>query len=763
MNDGSGAGGVLFLRSGGPTDASNCLWLVDAASGTERLLVDPRELGSAGQSDVPPEERARRERAREASGGIVDYSTSRSGQVVAFAVDGQLWTLDVASGETRQLATQLSGIYDPQVSADASAVAFVAAGSVWAAGVNDPWVLDLVPSGLREGMRAESSNGLREGSREGHDDGGAVSFGVAEFVAAEEMGRTRGHWWSPDGASVALTRVDESNVAQWHLSEPALVGLPSRVIRYPAAGTPNADVELWVVAAQSDAHAPPASVAGSLAGSRPGPPTRAAARVTWDTQRFAYLVDVAWATLDPDEPAPLQLVVQSRDQRTLALLVVDGAVIADALTTVGSRELAATEVHTQTDPVWIDLLSGVPRLTARGVLSAANHDGVRALLLDGVPLTPPGHHVRSLVRQDDDAVIYTAPTAPDTVVAFRVALAAASSDAAARSVPAAPVAISDANGFASAVGGASAGEAQTAVVVQASLDAPTEYRVRQLAPKKTDGQQPSVTAAIGSLAAVPETLPTVTMLTSGEREVPTAVLWPSVGTQGAATEPLPILVDPYGGPHGQRVVASRGAFYEAQWLADQGFCVVVADGRGTPGKDVAWEQAVAGDLLTAAIDDQVAALDAVVERYGDRVDAARVGIRGWSFGGYLAAGAVCRRPDRFHAAIAGAPVTDWRLYDTHYTERYLGMPDAQPDAYERSSLLRDAGRLSRPLLLIHGFADDNVVAAHTLGFSAALLAAGVPHEVLPLSGVTHMATGAGVAQHLMTHQLDFLRRHLGVS
>ena len=121
----------------------------------------------------------------------------------------------------------------------------------------------------------------------------------------------------------------------------------------------------------------------------------------------------------------------------------------------------------------------------------------------------------------------------------------------------------------------------------------------------------------------------------------------------------------------------------------------------------------------------------------------------------------CCRPDRFHAAIAGAPVTEWRLYDTHYTERYLGDPTERADVYDGSSLLPLAAGLTRPLLLIHGLADDNVMAAHTLRLSSALLAAGKPHEVLPLVGVTHMTPQEVVAENLLLHQLDFLRRSLG--
>ena len=207
---------------------------------------------------------------------------------------------------------------------------------------------------------------------------------------------------------------------------------------------------------------------------------------------------------------------------------------------------------------------------------------------------------------------------------------------------------------------------------------------------------------------------------------------------------------------------ARGAYLVPQWFAEQGFAVVIADGRGTPARGPAWERAVSGDLAGPVLQDQVDALAAAADRFGD-LDTGRVAIRGWSFGGYLAALAVLRRPDVFHAAIAGAPVSDWRLYDTHYTERYLGLPETDGDAYDRSSLLSLAERAvvtPRALMLIHGLADDNVVVAHTLRLSAALLAVGHPHSVLPLTGITHMATQETVAENLLLLQLDFLRRTL---
>ena len=224
---------------------------------------------------------------------------------------------------------------------------------------------------------------------------------------------------------------------------------------------------------------------------------------------------------------------------------------------------------------------------------------------------------------------------------------------------------------------------------------------------------------------------------------------------------LPVLLDPYGGPHAQRVLKNQSPHLVSQWFADQGFAVVVTDGRGTPGRGPEWERQVWGDLAGPVLEDQLAALDAAAEDYGV-LDLSRVAIRGWSFGGYLAALAVLRRPDRFHAAVAGAPVTNWRLYDTHYTERYLGRPDLHPRHYDNTDLTAEAANLTRPMLLIHGLADDNVVAAHTLQLSTALLGAAVPHRVLPLSGVTHMTPQEAVAENLLWLQLDFIRESLGL-
>jgi dipeptidyl-peptidase-4 len=223
----------------------------------------------------------------------------------------------------------------------------------------------------------------------------------------------------------------------------------------------------------------------------------------------------------------------------------------------------------------------------------------------------------------------------------------------------------------------------------------------------------------------------------------------------------PVLLDVYGGPHHLHVVRAMRNWLIPQWLADQGFVVVAVENRGTPGRGRDWERAIHGKFGAVPIEDQVKGLTLLAAKHPE-LDADRVGAIGWSFGGYMAALAVLRRPDVFKAAVAGAPVTDWEDYDTHYTERYLGLLPADRKAYEEASLLPLAPKLERPLLLVHGTADDNVYYRHTLRLSDALIRAGREFEVMPLPGVTHMMSAdPTVYERYMTRAVAFFRKHLG--
>ncbi|MGI9197652.1 MAG: prolyl oligopeptidase family serine peptidase [Candidatus Nanopelagicales bacterium] len=522
----------------------------------------------------------------------------------------------------------------------------------------------------------------------------AQAWGLADFIAAEEHDRVRGYWWLPDGSGLLVERYDETAVSTWWIADPAHPEAPARPHRYPAAGTANADVSLWRVRL-SDGDVSP---------------------VAWDRDDLPYLTQVTTSS----HGAPL-VTVLSRDQRRQVTYEVD------------PDSASALAVIERTDPQWIDVMPGVPaRAPGGGILEIVSDRDADAqrLTLDGVALTPGELQVEALVDIGDADALVIAGSDPVAPGLHRVSY----DGTVTRVVP------DESSGTSS---GRRSGD--TMVVSRTRLDSTATtvevYRDR------------TAIASIASLAETPVISPRPVLHRLGDRQLHAAVLFPADHVPGSRR--LPVIMSPYGGPHARLVVAAGLGFGSAQWLADQGYCVIVADGRGTPGRGPAWDRTVKGDLATPALEDQVAALEGAAAAYPDDIDTSRVGIRGWSFGGYLAALAVLRRPDVFHAAVAGAPVTEWRLYDTGYTERYLGDPQADPAAYDRSSLLPLAAELTRPLLIIHGLADDNVVVAHSLQLSSALLAAGRPHSVLPLSGVTHMTPQEVVAENLLRAELDF--------
>jgi dipeptidyl-peptidase-4 len=662
---------ITFLRTKSGDDPVTCLWEADAATGAERLIADPGALG-ADEENLPPEERARRERVRETASGIVSYATDAQHTVAVFALSGQVYVARLDGGDVGLIPAKTPAL-DPRPDPLARKVAYVHEGALR--------VVDL-DTGKDEIVAAAHG----------------VTYGLAEFVAAEEMGRSRGYWWSPDGTRLLVARVDESPVRQWHIADPANPDRAPAAVRYPAAGTPNADVSLII--AFTD-----------------GQPARP---VSWDRNAFGYLVNASWEE-------NLLVVTQARDQKKTR--VIDG--------------ITGGILREDTDPHWTDIIGGAPaQLTDGRIVWTQTSDDTRRLIIapaaelaSAAPLTPPGLQVREILCTDGAAVFFTASTESTEIGVWSYG-------------PDGLTGVATEPGLhsARAAGG-------TIVTSSRGLDG-NHVSVRINKNGRT-------IAEIASLAQQPNLpQPSPHFLNAGPGEIRTAVLFPSWHKAGTK---LPVLMDPYGGPGAQRVLRATSAFLTSQWFAEQGFAVVIADGRGTPARGSAWDRAVAGDFATGVLEDQVTALHAAAERFGD-LDISRVGIRGWSFGGYLSALAVLRRPDVFHAAVAGAPVTDWRLYDTHYTERYLGDPAANPAAYEKSSLTNDPERVvesaRRPLLIIHGLADDNVVAAHTLRLSSALLAAGYPHSVLPLSGVTHMTPQEIVAENLLLLQVAFLRSSL---
>jgi dipeptidyl-peptidase 4 len=658
---------VAFLRSQAGDDPVTCLWDLDVEAGKERLVADPRALVGDAEEGLTDAERTRRERARETAEGIVAYAPDPGLRVASFALSGGLFLADLVAGEVSRLP-MASFVFDPRPAPTGQHVAYVADGA-----------LRVVQLDGKELSLAE-------------DEDPDVTWGLAEFIAAEEMDRLRGYWWAPDGNALAVARVDNRPVPFWHIANPADPAERPREIRYPAAGASNADVSLFVL---------------GLGGSR--------TEVGWDRSAFPYLVRVTWG-----KGEPLALLVQSRDQRRWTLLEADPA------------RGVTRPLLDQSDPAWLEIVQGIPAWTTDGLLVfTRDEEGTRRLTIGDKAVTPPGLHVRRVIHAGDGVIFTASEDDPAETHLWRV-----SGDGKVER-------LTDTSGVHDGVAGG-----DVLVVISAEVASPgSVVEVRR---------QGRAVGTIESFSERPVLEPVVNLLRLGHRDLSAALLLPRDHTAGHR---LPVLLDPYGGPYLQRVVRAQDAYLQSQWFADQGFAVVVVDGRGTPGRGTDWAKAIHLDLATPVLEDQVDALLAVADENPD-LDLSRVAIRGWSFGGYLAALAVLRRPDVFHAAIAGAPVTDWRLYDTHYTERYLGLPAENPDAYRRSSLLDDAPALSRPLLLIHGLADDNVVVAHTLQMSRALLEAGRTHSVLPLSGITHMTPQEVVAENLLLVQVAFLREAL---
>ncbi|QYX77697.1 S9 family peptidase [Streptomyces akebiae] len=669
---------VAFLRSSSGTDRANKLWVLDLGDGAERVAADPGALLAGSSEELSAEERARRERLREGGAGIVGYATDAAVELASFALSGRLFVAELRAGTARELDVP-GPVIDPRPSPDGRCVAYVARGGLRVVGIEGGEDLALSEEGA-----------------------GNVTHGLAEFIAAEEMGRSRGFWWSPESDRLLVARVDDTPVRRWWISDPAQPERDPQQVAYPVAGTANAEVRLFVI---------------DLAGAR--------TEVVWDRARYPYLAHVHWSAAG----APL-ILVQARDQLSQLFLAVD-------------PDSGATRmVHADEDPHWLDLFPGAPAWSPSGrLVRVADEGGARVLAVGERPLTGPQLHVRAVLDVADADVLVSASAgeaAADPEIGeihvYRVNELGMER-------------VSQEPGVHSAV------RAGGVTVLVSAVPGQAGARVQVL----RDGKR---VATVASCAEDPGMSPRVHFTQGGARRVPCALLMPS---DYDGVTPLPVLMDPYGGPHGPRVLAAHNAHLTSQWFADQGFAVVVADGRGTPGRSPAWEKEIDGDF-TLSLDDQVEALHDLAKSHP--LDLTRVAIRGWSYGGWLAALAVLRRPDVFHAGIAGAPVTDWRLYDTHYTERYLGDPAKNAAAYAKSSLITDEGLSSpaephRPLMIVHGTADDNVVFAHALRLSSALLAAGRPHEVLPLSGVTHITPQEQVAENLLLLQVDFLKRSLG--
>lgn len=700
---------ILFLRSG-PRSPVQDLIEFNTATGTQRTLLTADSILGGAQENLSPEELARRERMRSSSRGIASFSLSEDGSKILIPLSGRLYLVDRASGKSSPLPISASPapILDPRFSPDGSLITFVRNDEVHAIA-----------------LTGDKEFPLTSGS------GGTISNGLAEFVAQEEMSRFEGYWLSPDSSRLLYQITDTKGMEQFTIADPKSPEKEPQSWPYPRAGKQNADVQLALT-----------SVSASGASTTTTP-------VQWDRATYPYVAKVSW----PAKPAnaPLTILVQNRTQTRQVLLEVNPA--------TG----ATTPLLTESDDKWINIFdnnikwledaSGFLWVTEQYAGATPGKDYPRLELRnrDGSlnrALTPPGYPLQSLISFDPKTrTAYIAAVKVPT----RTSVASISLDAPTTTkTPLEPQDLAHPIGRISATFSSSH---TTYVESVNALDGTIAWNVKDIS-GKTLGQ-------LTSQAEKPPFTPNLELVTVGNlagrnREFHAAIIRPRSFAQGRK---YPVIVQVYGGPGSATVNAAPMNYLLQQWHADRGYIVVSIDGRGTPNRGRTWERAIKNDLIAAPLDDQADALKLMGQRYPE-MDLTRVGINGWSFGGYFSAMATMRRPDTFHAGVAGAPVAAWEDYDTHYTERYMDLPQTNTRGYEAANVLTYCKDLSVPLLLIHGTADDNVYFMHSLKISSELLKHGKVFEFLPLPGFTHMVADPIVSMRMQQRIGAFFDTHL---
>jgi dipeptidyl-peptidase-4 len=541
-----------------------------------------------------------------------------------------------------------------------------------------------------------------------HGGSEKLSHGLAEFVAQEEMNRFHGYWWSPDSTRIVFQESNASEVETWFVADPIKPEQTPLPSFYPRPGKNNVKVRLGIV-----------SITG-------GEPTW----LKWDTTNYPYLTKVTW-----EKNAPLCITIQNRAQTELVLLSVD-------------PQTSATKIlATEQDKTWVNLDQDVPRWLPDGsaFLWTTERAGAWQLELrstngNAKTIIPPNMMYRGLIDFEAASrkIIFNASTNPTQLHIHSISLDGGHSKQ-----------LTDEPGLYSAAYNTNL----TLSVRTASTAAKMPITTVHDASGKQIGELPSV-------AENPPFTPRAEIVQLKEaRGMFAEILRPQNFRAG---QKYPTIVYVYGGPHSIVVNAAMSGNLLHQWLADQGFIVVSIDNRGTPGRGREWERAIYKKFGSLPLEDQVAGLQALAKIVPE-IDLARVGITGWSFGGYMSALAALRRPDIYKAAVAGAPVSDFADYDTHYTERYMGMPETDAAAYKEANLMTYAEKLDSKLLLLHGTADDNVYFRHTLKLVDALFRNGQHFEVLPLSGLTHMVPDPVVTERLWTLIATHFQKHLADS
>lgn len=722
---------VTFLR-GRPEDANRLdLWEYHIASAETRMLVDSSLLAPV-DAELSEAEKARRERLRIANfGGIVDYQFAPDGRSILFPLNGALYLYDLTrSGAEalRPLTRAEDGFAtDPKVSPQGRYVSFVRDRTLFAIELASGRTLRLTPKGE-----------------------GTISYAMAEFVAQEEMDRLTGYWWAPDEAHVAWTRIDEAPVPVARRFEIHADRVEMVEQRYPFAGRENVRIELYV-GAVVDLDSPPSTSAHRLANGQTvrlhdAPLSSPYRKVDLGPDPDIYLPRVDWANA-----GTLTFQRQSRDQRRLDLLAYD-------LDSSRQRTLLTEESQT-----WVNLHDDLRFLEARGAFVwSSERSGRKQLYLYGLD----GRLIRQLSRTPwaienvlavdrRDGIVYVHAPGPDPLGKHVYAYRLDGRGQAQR--------ITQEEGWHDAV---FARDGRVFVATHSDPATPPRVRLHD---------------STGAVLAVLEANP----LDSTHPYYPFAAdhAEPEFGTLTAEdgqvlhygivkprgfdpAKSYPAIVRYYGGPGRQFVrrdwtvgINTGLSDLLTQYWVRQGYVVFAIDNRGTPRRGKTFEDPLYRRMGELEVNDQRVGIEWLVSQPG--VDGERIGTFGWSYGGYLALMLLAKAGDLVHAGAAVNPVTDWSLYDTHYTERYMDHPERNVEGYRAGNVLEVAGQIDGELLLIHGMADDNVLFTHSTALMAALQARAFPFEFMGYPGGKHALVGTPIRTHVYETIDRFFARTIG--
>lgn len=682
---------VTYLK--GKTDDQNALdlWAVDTKGGEPRLLVDSRALEPAPTA-LTEAEKSRRERMRISQHGIVEYHWDEEGKFILVPLDGNLYLVDRASGQARRLTKDNANEVDSKVSPKGRYVSFVRNNNLYA--------IDL-SAGKETALTTDGKD--------------VVSWGTAEFVVQEELGRFTGYWWSPDETKIALTHTDESGVDIVPRLEVSAEGLTSIPQRYPRAGRPNAVVDLYVENVM----------------------TQARVRIDLGPMTDFYLARVAWAK----DGATLYVQRLSRDQRTLDLLACDPA------------SGACHAILTESSPHWVDVTEEFKPLKSGDFLWSSERSGYRHVYLYGHngrlkrQVTSGEWTVAAIEGVDEEKgeVVFTASIdTPIESQLYRVSYLS----------PEAPRALTSGHGWWSATvattGGTFAGTYSDPMTPpRTGLYAADGALIRWIEQNKLDSSHPYFPYLAN------RRVPTFGTLTADDGTLLYYSLTTPVGFD--PHRKYPAIVEVYGGPHVQTVQRGWGSTPD-QLLLEAGYVLFRLDNRGSWNRSVAFKTAVDRRLGTVETKDQLEGL-----RYLKSlpyVDDARIAVSGWSYGGFMTLQLMTEKGAGLAAGASGAPPTDWSLYDTCYTERYMGTPKDNPTGYAQSDILSRLGNLHGRLLLLKGMSDDNVILANTTRLTAALQKRGIAFDMMEYPGERHGIRGNEKLLQLWRTYLEFFARNL---